>query len=393
MRARSYRSCRRWWQGLAAGTLLCTMLAACAPTTQRVRVNNDAAEAEARKQRQIALQVVLEDQKRLMRVSYPLLTQGADLCGDDIRYITGMALANSSTLLGEAFKQTAESDYRLSDQVQAVYVVPASAADKAGVRAGDTLLQIGQMPLTSNPDAVKAALEQLQTLTANGQPVRVDIMRTLPGAKPGAAKTTQNMSLLITPDRACAFPVVLGQGDEVNAYADGKQVIVQRGMIRFANNDTELALVISHEIAHNSMSHIRSKMTNYALGSILDIAVQVLLKVPTQGLFGSAGARAYSQDFESEADYVGLYIMARAGGDIDSAPKLWRRMATLSPAAIQGSHLSSHPATPHRFVALEETVKEIKAKQATGQPLIPNIKGEPREPRTAQPASPIESAK
>ena len=86
------------------GVLLCAALAACAPTTQRVRINNDAAENEARKQRQIALQVYLEDQKRLMRVSYPLLTQGADLCGDDIRYTTGMALANSSTLLGEPFK-------------------------------------------------------------------------------------------------------------------------------------------------------------------------------------------------------------------------------------------------------------------------------------------------
>lgn len=375
------------------GVLLCAALAACAPTTQRVRINNDAAENEARKQRQIALQVYLEDQKRLMRVSYPLLTQGADLCGDDIRYTTGMALANSSTLLGEPFKQTAESDYRLSDQVQAVFVVPDSAADKASVRAGDTLLQIGQTPVAESPEAVKAALDQLQMLTANGQPVRIDVLRTTAGAKPTGPKTTQKMSLLITPDRACAFPVVLGQGDEVNAYADGRQVIVQRGMVRFANSDTELALVVAHEIAHNSMSHIRSKMTNYALGSILDIAVQVLLKVPTQGLFGNAGARAYSQDFESEADYVGLYIMARAGGDIDSAPQFWRRMATLSPAAIQSSHLSSHPATPQRFVALEETVKEIKAKQAAGQPLMPNIKGEPQESRTAHPNASPGSAK
>lgn len=387
MHARSGR-----WR-LAIGVLLCSMLVACAPTTQRVRINNDAAETEARKQRQIALQVYLEDQKRLMRVSYPLLTQGADLCGDDIRYTTGMALANSSTLLGEPFKQTAESDYRLSDQVQAVFVVPASAADKAGVRAGDTLLQIGQTPVTESPEAVKAALDQLQTLTANGQAVRIDIQRTSAGAKPSAPKTTQKMSLLITPDRACAFPVLLGQGDEVNAYADGRQVVVQRGMVRFANSDTELALVVAHEIAHNSMSHIRSKMTNYALGSILDIAVQVLLKVPTQGLFGNAGARAYSQDFESEADYVGLYIMARAGGDIDSAPQFWRRMATLSPAAIQSSHMSTHPATPQRFVALEETVKEIKAKQAAGQPLTPNIKGASQEPGSVQATTPPGSVK
>lgn len=307
-----------------------------------------------------------------MQVSYPLLTKGADLCGEDIRYTTGLALANSSTLLGEPFKETAESDYHLSDQVQAVYVVPGSAADKAGFRAGDTLLQVGQWSITgAGSDAVKETLNQIQRQTQNGQAVRVDVVHPASGKNP----ISQKQSLLITPDRACSYQVVLGSGDEVNAYADGKQVTVQRGMLHFANNDTELALVVSHEIAHNSMSHMRSKMTNYALGSILDIAAQILLKVPTQGLFGNAGARAYSQEFEAEADYVGLYIMARAGGDIDNAPQFWRRMATLSPGAIQSSHMSTHPATPERFVALEETVKEIKVKKAAGKPLVPNLKG------------------
>ena len=122
---------------------------------------------------------------------------------------------------------------------------------------------------------------------------------------------------------------------------------------------------------------MRSKMTNYALGSILDIAAQIFLKIPTQGLFGSLGGNAYSQDFEAEADYVGLYILAQAGGNIEEAPQFWRRMATLSPGAIQSSHMSTHPATPERFVALEETVKEIRAKQRAGLPLTPNLKNAP----------------
>lgn len=372
------------------GVALCNALTACAPTTQRVRVDSVAAEVEARKQREVAVEAYLDDQKRLMRVSYPLQTKGADLCGEDIRYTTGMALANSSTLLGEPFKETAETSYRLNDQVQAVYVVPGSAADKAGVRSGDTLLQVGQWPITgTGPNAVKETLSQIQAQSKNGQPVRVDILRAAPGKDP----IPQKISLLIIPDRACSYPVVLGNGDEVNAYADGQQVVVQRGMLRFATNDTELALVVSHEIAHNSMSHIRSKMTNYALGSILDIAAQVLLKVPTQGLFGNVGASAYSKEFEAEADYVGLYIMARAGGDIDNAPQFWRRMAALSPAAIQSSHMSTHPATPERFVALEQTVKEIKAKRAAGKVLTPNLKHAPDLATEKATTAPIPSTK
>lgn len=356
------------------GVLAGITLAACAPTTQRVKVSDIAAEEEARKQRQIALQAFLEDQRRLIRVSYPLLTKGSDLCGDDIRYTTGMYLANSSTLLGEQFRQTAESDYNLGNAVQVAYVVPDSAADRAGVKLGDTLIQVGTWPVTANAiggaEIVKQTLGQITEQTRNGQPLRLDIQRTV-------RNNNQKQSLLITPDRACSYPVVLGHGDEVNAYADGNQVVVQRGMLRFATSDTELGLVISHEIAHNSMGHMRAKMTNYTLGSILDIAAQVLLKVPTQGLFGSLGGNAFSQGFEAEADYVGLYIMAQAGGDIDNAPQFWRRMAALSPGSIQSSHTASHPATPERFVALEETVKEIKAKKAAGKPLVPNLKNVP----------------
>ena len=364
---------------LVAGVVLCGLLTACAPTTQRVKVNSAATETEARKQRQVALQAYLEDQKRLLRVSYPLLTKGSDLCGDDIRYTTGMALANSSTLLGEQFKETAEANYELTDAVQVVYVISGSAADKAGIRAGDVISQIGMwQPTGTGAESLKQALNELQKQASNGQALRLDVVRKTQGKTQGQLQGQGvGQSLLLKPDRACSYPVVLGNGDEVNAYADGKQVIVQRGMMRFAASDTELGLVISHEIAHNSMSHMRSKMTNYALGSILDIAAQIFLKIPTQGLFGSLGGNAYSQDFEAEADYVGLYILAQAGGNIEEAPQFWRRMAALSPSAIQSSHMSTHPATPERFVALEETVKEIRAKQRAGLPLTPNLKNAP----------------
>jgi len=353
-------------RGICTGVILCILVSACAPTTQRVRIDNQATQQEARKQRQVALQAYMDDQLRLMRVSYPLLTKGSDLCGEDIRYTTGLALANNATLLGEDFKDTAQSNYQLNEEIQAIYVIPGSGADKAGIRPGDSIRYIGDWSLPTGQNAVRQSLDQLQVQTQTGKAVRVDIQR-----------KGRGQSLLITPDRSCSYPVLLGDGDEVNAYADGKQVIIQRGMMRFATSDTELALVISHEIAHNSMSHSRSKMTNYALGTVVDLAAQILLGIPTQGLFGKLAGNAYSQDFESEADYVGLYIMAQSGGDIDNAPQFWRRMATLSPNAIKSSHLASHPATPERFVALEETVKEIKAKKAAGKPLMPNLKNAP----------------
>lgn len=62
--------------------------------------------------------------------------------------------------------------------------------------------------------------------------------------------------------------------------------------------------------------------------------------------------------------------MARAGYRIDDAANFWRRMAISSPGSV--TMTSDHPATPERFVALQAAVKEIGAKTAQGEPLVPN---------------------
>ena len=106
--------------------------------------------------------------------------------------------------------------------------------------------------------------------------------------------------------------------------------------------------------------------------------------VNTQGNFakgfGQIGADAYSVDFEQEADYVGLYLARRGGYSINNAADFWRRAAVEKiPEAITLS--TTHPSTPERFVALNKTIREIQAKQAAGQPLVPNI--EQPEPASA----------
>jgi Peptidase family M48 len=174
----------------------------------------------------------------------------------------------------------------------------------------------------------------------------------------------------------------------LNAFADGKNVFIARGMMRFAQDDTELALVVSHEMAHNSMLHMKAKTSNYVLGTVLDILITATTGVNTQGTFGNMAASRYSQEFEAEADYVGLYMMAAAGKNIDSAPKFWRRMAAAHPTGIEADYSSSHPSTAYRLLALEETVKEIKLKKETGASLTPEMKQQtPATAATTPPAT------
>ena len=86
----------------------------------------------------------------------------------------------------------------------------------------------------------------------------------------------------------------------------------------------------------------------------------------------NAGAASYSVDFEKEADYVGLYYAERAGFDTSQVGDFWRRLAINDPKRT--THRNSHPTTPERFLAIDETRKEISAKLETGTALLPNMK-------------------
>jgi hypothetical protein len=80
-------------------------------------------------------------------------------------------------------------------------------------------------------------------------------------------------------------------------------------------------------------------------------------------------AGPFSQDFEQEADYVGMYILARANRPFASAADLWRRMAQASPGSIKFT--VSHPTTEERYLRLDEAAAEIQRTQASQSPLLP----------------------
>jgi hypothetical protein len=163
-------------------------------------------------------------------------------------------------------------------------------------------------------------------------------------------------------------------------------------MLRFVQDDTELAFVISHELAHNLMKHLAAKSTNQIVGKVGAIGLAVLataasniglryatnlnprlteqiLKDPT------LDRNSFSEEFEAEADYVGLYMMARAGMNIDGAPQFWRRMGAAYPASNKSAFGASHPSDAYRMLALEAAIKQIKRKIEDGLPLVPDTTG------------------
>jgi predicted Zn-dependent protease len=178
----------------------------------------------------------------------------------------------------------------------------------------------------------------------------------------------------------CTFKVILDADKKgLNAHADGQNVVIYPAMIDFARNDSQLGFVIAHEFAHNIMKHHQALMQNVTIGAVLGTLVDIAASsqgANTQGQFGQLGAQqgqlSYSAEFEHEADYVGLYILARAGMKIEDAPMFWREMSLAEPDAIYIS--TTHPNNPQRTIEMDKTVREIRYKQSKGLPLIPNLK-------------------
>lgn len=338
-------------------------LAGCAtPRTQRVQVDESANQAEMKLQNELALEGLVNDDIRLQQAAFDIKLKSASMCGEHVKYGLGI-YSLSQEMIPKQMRDAAKTLYQIEGRLKVLSVYPGSSGEDAGLLPKDELVSINQWLIPQGEDSVKRIREKTSELLKDGKPMVMKI-----------ARGQEEKELTITPKKECEYPVIMHESDELNAFADGKNVFITRGMMRFAQNDTELALVISHEMAHNSMEHMKSKKTNYVLGTILDVLITAGTGANTQGAFGNMAANAYSQEFEAEADYVGMYLMAEAGKDMDSAPKFWRKMAAAHPSGIKANYSSSHPSTAYRLLALEQTVKEIKGKMVAGNQLVPEMK-------------------
>ena len=87
-------------------------------------------------------------------------------------------------------------------------------------------------------------------------------------------------------------------------------------------------------------------------------------------------AQIFSQEYELETDYAGVYYAAHAGYDVSEAVDFWRRMAVEHPPSIDFRGFS-HPSTAVRSLTLEKAVEEIREKTVARSPVIPDLKEQP----------------
>ncbi|HSR12085.1 MAG TPA: M48 family metallopeptidase [Thermodesulfobacteriota bacterium] len=162
----------------------------------------------------------------------------------------------------------------------------------------------------------------------------------------------------------------------VNAWCmPGGKVAVFTGILPVTRDETGLAVVMGHEIAHAVAQHGNERMSQGLLAQMGGVALSVALSTQaaaTQGLFMAAyGAGAqmgfllpYSRLQEAEADQIGLILMARAGYDPREAIPFWSRMNAAGGSRTP-QFLSTHPAPQTRIKEIEahlpEAMKYYKA--------------------------------
>ena len=154
--------------------------------------------------------------------------------------------------------------------------------------------------------------------------------------------------------------------DTPNAFAlPGGKIGVNTGLLRVARTQGQLAAVIGHEVAHVMEGHANERVSSeLATKTALQMAAAIAdASNPVHGqMIGLLGAGVqvgvllpYGRKHESEADLIGLDLMAKAGFDPHESIALWRNMSSAG-GARSPEFLSTHPSHSSRIYELERRI-------------------------------------
>ena len=323
---------------------------------------------EAERQKRISYAKFIDQLSLVKSIGYIINSSNADIC-NKTDFNSGLTFANEN-VMGLKIARFFPKKINLGSRVSIIDIVENSPADKVGLALGDVILEVEGFTFPEGKNALKKISKHFKD--KEEKPVkRIKIDR-----------KGEILTFNINQKKICNYPIIFTQDKIVNAYADGKSIIMTQGMVDYARDDNEIAMVIAHELAHNDRGHLDAKKKNTLLlgsiGFILDL-MTIYYSGGTAGgnaenteMWSKIGSQAYSVEFEKDADYGGVYYAYRAGYDISNVKNFWERIGSENPKQIAIS--STHPATSERYLQIDKTVKEINKKKKEGLALVPNEK-------------------
>lgn len=157
---------------------------------------------------------------------------------------------------------------------------------------------------------------------------------------------------------------------EVNAWClPGGKIVVYSGIMPLMPTDEDLATVMGHEIAHAILKHGNERMSQQLAVQYGGVALSALLSSKPQetrelfsnvyGISSTLGVLAYSRRQETEADEMGLYLMATGGYNPNAAVTFWERMkANSGGGGTTPVFLSTHPSDDQRIEDIKKHIPD-----------------------------------
>ena len=156
----------------------------------------------------------------------------------------------------------------------------------------------------------------------------------------------------------------------VNAWCmPGGKIVFYTGILPIAQSETGVAVVMGHEVAHALADHGAQRMSASTLQALGAVAGNVAINDPearntfnmAYGVGSTVGVMLpFSRSHETEADRIGLQIMAIAGYNPEEAPELWRRMKANAGGQAPPEFLSTHPSSDTRIDNLTQWIPLAK---------------------------------
>ncbi|MCP4003937.1 MAG: PDZ domain-containing protein [bacterium] len=300
---------------------------------------NEELTTEGARMGRLALENMIQGNERVLRIADRIRLASADLCKKQspvlgVSVFDPEMLKRSFSVLEpfqKAMKSALQERIGWDGRKRVLTVQPDMPAARAGLQPGDVVLKVNGKTLRR-----KEVLDALKLNKSRRKGLNLTVNR-----------GDEMLDIAVDLEVGCGYPAFWVEGSTVNAYARlSSDTNMFQGMLDLFPDDDDIAIIQGHELAH----------------IIID--------------------RWSTKDSEAEADYVGLYLAARAGFDISSAAAVWSEMGERNPYSSIDWGFYSHPSSPQRRLAVQATVDEIAAKRAAGNPLTPGEQPRPGEQET-----------
>lgn len=165
-----------------------------------------------------------------------------------------------------------------------------------------------------------------------------------------------------------AWEFNLVKDTSINAFCmPGGKVVFFEGILPIAKNETGIAVVMGHEVAHAVAKHSNERLSQQMMlqygASLTDVLMTNKSEAARTGINALYGIGAqfgvmlpYSRKHEYEADELGLIFLAMAGYDPNEAISFWERMAAKGSNTVE--FMSTHPSDVNRIAKLKQMIPE-----------------------------------